>query len=232
MSRDGSRVVTLSHDGIVRMFDGAGNLLWRRTVEGAGHNGIHMTDDGKYIVVGGGTVESPYRTMLLDEDGNLLWEHSQPGPIPDPYHPYLISTMTVAISQDASRIVSGYGTGAPGIQLFQRVGTGIGRGGSDIAGLPATYHLSQNYPNPFNPSTTIQFVITGATGIKQAVSLTVYDLRGRRVRTLIDSELEPGNHRIQWDGRDHRGRTVSSGIYLYTLKAGEDSYIRKMVALK
>ncbi|MFQ6105346.1 MAG: FlgD immunoglobulin-like domain containing protein [Candidatus Glassbacteria bacterium] len=123
--------------------------------------------------------------------------------------------MCVAISQDASFIVSGYGTGNPGIQLFQGRVTGIVGEGSDITRPPCTYSLSQNFTNPFNPSTTISFAIFGAAGIKEHVSLTIYDVRGRHVRSLIDSELEPGNHRIHWDGRNDRREVVSSGIYLY-----------------
>ena len=95
-----------------------------------------------------------------------------------------------------------------------------------------SFHLSQNYPNPFNPSTTISFDIPGTVGAKQVVSLAIYDLRGRRIRTLINSELEPGSYKLHWDGRSDRGERVASGIYLYALKAGDKSFIRKMTMLK
>ncbi len=98
--------------------------------------------------------------------------------------------------------------------------------------LPKTFRLAQNYPNPFNPSTTIAFDIPGAAGTKSPISLIVYDPRGRRVRTLVDSELKPGTHTIHWDGRDDRGQPFASGIYLYTLKTGDEIYTRKMVLLK
>jgi hypothetical protein len=100
------------------------------------------------------------------------------------------------------------------------------------SGLPKVYSLSQNYPNPFNPSTTIAFDIPAISGEKQFVNLTVYDIRGRCVRTLINSDLEPGSHKIRWNGRDDRGQSVASGIYLYTLKAGEEIFTRKMIVLK
>jgi len=102
----------------------------------------------------------------------------------------------------------------------------------DVVSLPKSFHLSQNYPNPFNPSTTILFDIPGTVGAKQAVSLAIYDLRGRRIRTLINSELEPGSHKLHWDGRSDRGERVASGVYLYTLKAGDKRFIRKMTMLK
>jgi hypothetical protein len=98
--------------------------------------------------------------------------------------------------------------------------------------LPKAIALSQNYPNPFNPSTTIAFDITGPSGYKQAVSLIVYDIRGRRVKILVDSKLEPGSHVIHWDGRNDGGGSVSSGIYLYTLRTGGEAYTRKMSVLK
>jgi hypothetical protein len=98
--------------------------------------------------------------------------------------------------------------------------------------IPRAFALSQNYPNPFNPSTTISFEIPGSSSIKQRVILTVYDVRGRRVKTLVDSDLDSGSHRIHWDGRSDRGESVASGIYLYTLKTGGEIFIRKMTILK
>jgi hypothetical protein len=97
--------------------------------------------------------------------------------------------------------------------------------------IPKTLSLSQNYPNPFNPSTTITFDVA-STDTKQPVSLSIYDVRGRCVKTLINSGLDPGSHKIHWDGRDERGQSVSSGIYLYTLKAGEERFTHKMTVLK
>jgi hypothetical protein len=98
--------------------------------------------------------------------------------------------------------------------------------------LPTGYDLSQNYPNPFNPSTTISFDLSVNMGVNQPVNLTVYDIRGRHVRTLVDSELSPGSHKIHWDGRNDRGESVASGIYLYTLSAGDERFTRKMTVLK
>jgi len=111
-------------------------------------------------------------------------------------------------------------------------GLGIGGGGEPDFSIPRTASLSQNYPNPFNPSTTISFDLSVDMGINQPVNLTVYDIRGRRVRTLIDSDLEPGSYKIHWDGRNNRGVAVSSGIYLYTLKTGSQTFTRKMIITK
>jgi hypothetical protein len=98
--------------------------------------------------------------------------------------------------------------------------------------LPKSFHLAQNYPNPFNPSTTISFDVPMTSGDKPHVLLTTYDIRGRRVRTLVDSELEQGTHKIHWDGLNDHGQSVSSGIYLYTLSVGGETFTRKMMVLK
>jgi len=68
------------------------------------------------------------------------------------------------------------------------------------AGAPGQFSLAQNYPNPFNPSTTIEFQLPQASH----VTLKIYDLQGRLVKTLADGEFPAGTHRVKWDGRDER----------------------------
>ena len=96
--------------------------------------------------------------------------------------------------------------------------------------LPKAFKLEQNHPNPFNPSTTISFQLPEGVGTR--VTLKVYDLRGRVVRTLIDDIRAPGVHTAFWNGQDDSGRGVASGVYLYRLGAGDFSQTRKMVLLK
>jgi hypothetical protein len=94
--------------------------------------------------------------------------------------------------------------------------------------LPHGYHLQQNFPNPFNPSTTIRFEIAeGKAGA--FVDLSIYDLRGKLVRTLISGVPGEGRHAIHWDGKDDRRIPLPSGSYLYRLKVGDDQVIRKMI---
>jgi flagellar hook assembly protein FlgD len=64
------------------------------------------------------------------------------------------------------------------------------------------------------------------------VKLSVYDVRGRLVRVLVDSERKPGRHTVVWDGRNGRGEMIASGIYFYTLRSGSRVYTKKMAALK
>lgn len=88
--------------------------------------------------------------------------------------------------------------------------------------------LVQNYPNPFNPTTTIRFSLAR----NAHVVLTIYDVRGAHVITLLDEARVPGDHRVVWDGRSDAGVRVSSGIYFYRLTAGDFRETKKMVLLK
>jgi hypothetical protein len=100
----------------------------------------------------------------------------------------------------------------------------------DIAeAIPQQYELSQNYPNPFNPTTTIAFGLP-----EQAqVVLEVYNVLGQRVRTLVGGDTyQAGYYQVVWDGRDQFGNSVSSGLYIYRLTAGEFNELRKMVFIK
>ncbi len=93
---------------------------------------------------------------------------------------------------------------------------------------PVPFALAQNYPNPFNPSTRIKFTMP-SSGI---MSLGIYDVNGRPVRTLVDGWVEPGMHDVVWDGTDAAGRPVASGVYLYRMTSGYATVVRKMVLLR
>ena len=96
------------------------------------------------------------------------------------------------------------------------------------ATIPDGYALEQNYPNPFNPTTEISF------GIPQAgeVKLAIYNLSGQLVRTLVSSQLSAGNHSVSWNATDDNGIRVSSGIYIYVLKAGSVTIQKKLTLMK
>jgi hypothetical protein len=108
---------------------------------------------------------------------------------------------------------------------------GIGEG-DNLASLPRAYSLSQNYPNPFNPMTTIGFEIPGSAEERVDVTLRIYDVRGRLIRTLINGAKEPGAYEVTWDGRNDRGADLSSGVYFYKVSAGEFVSTRKMTLIR
>ena len=89
--------------------------------------------------------------------------------------------------------------------------------------LKNSFNLMQNYPNPFNPETTIEYSIPK----RGKVLLTIFDVLGRKVKTLVDKEQNPGNHKVSWDSKDKAGNYVSSGTYFYRIE-----YENKFVATK
>ena len=93
-------------------------------------------------------------------------------------------------------------------------------------------NLYQNQPNPFNPSTTIRFNIPEGESFLAAAHLAIYNLRGKKIRTLINHTLIPGNYSVIWDGTDERGRHVASGVYFYRLRNGAVQLTRKMILMK
>jgi hypothetical protein len=93
---------------------------------------------------------------------------------------------------------------------------------------PHRLALDQNLPNPFNPRTEIRFELPRAA----RVTLQVYDLRGRLVRTLVNGPREAGPQTVTWSGRDARGAEVASGVYVYRLATGGQVLQRKMTLLK
>jgi len=95
--------------------------------------------------------------------------------------------------------------------------------------LPTANALQQNFPNPFNPETMISFDLSG----DQVVSLTIYDMAGQVVRTLVDAQpMTVGSYKQMWDGRNNSGAKVGSGIYFYQLRAGDFIAKKKMTLLQ
>jgi hypothetical protein len=96
------------------------------------------------------------------------------------------------------------------------------------AALPTEYELSQNAPNPFNPSTEIPFALPKAG----KVNLSVYNVLGQHVTSLVDDYMTAGYQSVTWDGTDRSGRGVASGVYFYRLKTADFADTKKMLLLK
>lgn len=93
---------------------------------------------------------------------------------------------------------------------------------------PAGFHLYANYPNPFNASTTIRYDLPK----ESFVTLAIFDLLGRKVRTLVSNTIPAGPHTLQWDGNDDAGKVLGSGVYYCRLRAGEFVDGMRMVLLR
>lgn len=94
--------------------------------------------------------------------------------------------------------------------------------------FPAITELKGNYPNPFNPETKIEFSLAADS----CVMIEIYNIRGRRVKRLIDDQYPAGYHSVSWNGRDDQDREAGSGLYFYRMQAGEYQSSGKMIMLK
>ena len=92
---------------------------------------------------------------------------------------------------------------------------------------PASFILRQNYPNPFNPSTTIEYELYRTSPVR----LDIYDILGRRVRTLVNNSESAGVHAVVWDGCDNSGNAAGAGVYLYRFMTDDNIEVRKMLLL-
>ena len=113
--------------------------------------------------------------------------------------------------------------GGPGTEVWA---TSIEEDRKDF--LPISFSLKQNYPNSFRAKTDIQFILPKST----QVSIKIYDVAGRLVKTLVDGEKSAGSHKAYWDGTDQHAQRVSTGIYFCKFSAGDFNTVKKMILLR
>ncbi|MBC8174889.1 MAG: T9SS type A sorting domain-containing protein [Candidatus Marinimicrobia bacterium] len=121
-----------------------------------------------------------------------------------------------------------------GIEVFQgeitpldfAMGTTVGL--DDISPLPLSTVFMYNYPNPFNPVTTIRFSLQLSCKVK----LSIYNIKGQKIKTLKNEALDKGIYSVIWDGTDRNGKKVASGLYLYKLSAGNETVVKKMLLIR
>lgn len=149
-------------------------------------------------------------------DGSYLFENLTAGE----FRLYVESTEYENTAENGSVVVD-YGSNSvksKDLYLSPSSTTGVGN-----STTPTSFALMQNYPNPFNPTTTIRFTIPE----KVKVTLDVYNLIGQKVATLVNDELNAGQHEVKFDGSN-----LSSGIYLYKIQAGDFVSVKKMLLIK
>lgn len=161
----------------------------------------------------------------MDNDGNVLWGATGISTLLSEKYDmvgYNRGGASVYTWVDnRSTMSNGTGVWAQSINSSGILGTvGISITSSQV---PDKYTLKQNYPNPFNPTTNIRFEIP----VKSFVKLAVYDMLGREVKTLVNKELSAGSYTAELSGSD-----LTSGIYFYTLNAGDFSETKRMVLIK
>ena len=106
--------------------------------------------------------------------------------------------------------------------------SGINKDKSSCTNFPHRIELNQNYPNPFNPSTKIEYKLNTESHVK----LSIYDVAGERIKTLVNSRKNAGNHQITWDAKNDLFQSISSGVYFCRLECNGQIFSRQMIYLK
>lgn len=194
-----------------------------------------------------------FHEIILQDNQNGIYAFNHDGSTV-PGFPFLTSfngsTPATLVEYDNDgifKLVTGYSTGVLVINLRKPASTrtpwttfrsSLLRQGSyastgyvstdgNITPAPVTI-LHQNYPNPFNPTTTIRYNLADNGNVR----LTVFNLKGQKVRILVNGHRPAGEHSVRWDGNDDSGRAVSSGLYFYRLETDKVRQTRKMILLK
>lgn len=165
-----------------------------------------------FVLSQGGTVLPSGYSYNLEAGNNVVYTVSYTAPTP-------------AVSLDEVIIISSNDSSNPAVMIPVTVSASSS---SDDPVVPMVTKLEGNYPNPFNPETAIRF----ATRESGPVRLTIYNLKGQLVKSLVNTNLPAGNHRVIWNGKDENGRSVSSGIYMYRMETPGYTKTLKMMLMK
>ena len=163
---------------------------------------LNKSDDAKVIQIGGGDLPLGFESWTTSENRNCEY-----GPIVKP------DGLALLPPKSLSTFVGNYD---------------IDLAVEDETAKPEMFRLYQNYPNPFNPTTTIEFLLPRET----LLSIRIFDVLGREVRTLADQHFSAGSHVINWNGRDNGGSAVATGVYFYRLKSENFTAVRKCLLVR
>jgi hypothetical protein len=149
----------------------------------------------------------------------------------DAYEILLIDRETGRKYELHNKVLSGILTGKGKRDLTLLIGSSEFLNDTYSSILPREFHLSNNYPNPFNPETTIDYSIPESYRMVPVV-LNVYNVLGQKVRTLVDEIQNAGFYSVRWDGRNDHGYSVPSGLYIYSIRAGNFTDRKSMIYLR
>ncbi len=162
---------------------------------------------------------SQQEIMVSQYRGGISWQTVNLDHIPS----VLYVVITCAVTDHTGNLW--FGTSGEGVVLVKIDPTAVA---DENKNLPAGYTLGPNYPNPFNPGTSFEFSLP----VRSAVTITIYDILGRKIRTLLNDNRPAGVYRMQWDGLNDYGRPVSTGIYFYRMATLQFAETRKMLLIK
>ncbi len=158
---------------------------------------------------------------VVNSNGSVIFEATNEMIIDSPYTIY---NLQVCLNPDDQLLCTWVTTGGIYAQLYD-----LNTVENESNQVDArTLNLNQNYPNPFNPITNISFYLPKPS----QVSLDIYNIKGQKVKNLVDNRLEAGRHTLVWNGKDNRNKRVASGIYLYKITSDRYSSTKKMILMK
>ncbi len=211
--------------------DVLGDTLWTKTFGGESWdmaNSVQQTTDGGYIITGWtesyGSGENDVWLIKTDSLGNKLWTKTYGG------KGYDVGNTVQQTSDDGYIIVgntTSFGPGYHNIWLIKLAADPVGNIIHDENALPETYKLYQNYPDPFNPITNIEYTVRAQRAVPLQVNLSIYNLLGQKVATLVNKKQPAGNYNVQWDATG-----FATGVYYYKIEADEYSEVKKMILIR
>ena len=217
-----------SGNQIIVKYDSAGNQLWIKKINSNlnGSTCISSVDKSNNIYIANSMFVNSIRRIIT------LWKYNPAGSLIYSYQYLSPSNMEdmpfdMKISDNNIIYITGRSMASLShfdfmtLKLSQPIG--INTISTDV---PESFSLSQNYPNPFNPSTKIKFEIPATSSVAQTF-LSVYNVLGKQVAVLVNQNLQPDTYEVNWNAAD-----FPSGIYFYSLRAGDYSETRKMVLIK
>jgi len=171
----------------------------------------------------GGDITSPasYEFSIIDSlyrEADGIWSVINLANVDDDPH-------LEVLYASSSSIGDMFGQSTPPIVILDLVSTAVEQ---QKSAQPADYALSQNYPNPFNPNTAISYSVPTSTH----VTLKIYNVMGKEIKTLVNETRSAGIHSVTWDGTNNAGQKVTSGIYFYSLKADNFTDTKQMILMK
>jgi sugar lactone lactonase YvrE len=216
-------------NGELFSIDPDGNLNWYYESFGNIYSTPAIADNG-LIYVGCGN-----DLCAIEPDGTLRWSYETEGFISD--NIAITDDGTIYFTNETGYLYAIHGLNggladSPWPMIHQNTKHNcrldeeyITKAGDDIVAPKVSL---ANYPNPFNPSTTINYSLK----VNSKVLLNIYNIKGQKVKTLVNELLLAGEHSAIWNGRDANDKQVSSGIYFYKLKAGDYQKVKKMILIK
>lgn len=212
-----------TRDGrVVPQICAPGNLIASALTEDTPYADARIIQGGFYQLMEGTSMATPHMTgviaLMLEADPSMGFDE-------------ILATLALTAREDNDTSSNGelpnnyWGFGK--VDAYEAVSFSETSANDDVLEVMGAV-LGNNYPNPFNPETEIAFSIL----TEQDVELMIYNVKGQKVKTLLNSSVTKGDHSVKWMGEDETGNTVSSGIYFYQLKTDSFSSIKKCVLLK